>query len=1107
PPPPATTPASHGGRKKRRVRSFFWKPIPEEKVRGKPNIWTMAVRQQQYQIDVRSVEELFGQQEETATGLRGATTGTSARVARSRSFKDSSKGEVSILDSKRGMNVGIFLKQFKKSNRTIVEDIRRGEGKIYGAELLKDLLKLLPDSEEIKKLQVFKGDPDKLTLVDSFMYLLIQVPRFEVRIEAMVLREEFLPFCAAMGHEIDIIRAATKELMSCEELHAILHLVLQAGNIMNAGGYAGNAVGFKLSSLLSLADTKANKPGMNLLHFVAMEAKKKDEMLLKFPDKLQHVQSAARVSVENIELEFSSLYVRIRSLEEKVQGDQELVLQLEPFLQSAAQTLQDLKRRRLDLRKEGNALIDFFCEDKDTFKLDECFRIFQDFCIKFNKAVKDNTDRELKEAARQRRLRELEEKRFAWAGEDQSSVFGRSSSENDVQMLTKEGLLDFFQKRSQSPHSPIGRSASARRHRHTVTSVADRELQGYLELFGSSENPTDYSKFYSLPRPSRPYQRRTTPWIIGQDDSRELGCDRQVTSPHAETEPVSPLARFSSSGLNDNEDPFDNNNYSSVSESSVLPRSFCVFQKPSYLPNQTIPSNMNVSVEKHTLVRAPQAFNLLSPNNNSDHVHFVNRSDVVVTELESELQSPQKDQEHLRHEKVLEKRTDPKAEQEVKADSPTQTRVSAEREKEEEDYSTVSSTTCDTPLPLDTSVSNKKPVFYIPDCTETDCSVALDYSEAESSPLTKEGLRLRTDRSKDHQSQQDPSSLSSNLESVSPNDQSVSTNELPAPKCVDAASTTLSLNTEEWDTESCDTAEGKQGKAAPRNGRKAAHSKSSKTTKSSGGRGVRTLTSSESQGMRKVVPISKLTRMGSSKRAERPSGQDGGEAHRHLRDQSTPARGRAEKTARPPRHSSVPPDESKVQRGGGLSGSISRWGRDSTPRKASLHKPSAKPLRNIPKPAAEEKMCRSTMRALAQAQAQNQGGASSENSSLHVNNSKNSSDVPSFARNTVASSSRSKKELGPPSVPSTPSRSPSVRGRKTSTRQSRASPTAHASEEKPQATNLRRVQSVKATSRSTYRSETPPATRDIRKTSSFSEKSVQSRDLLTSSRAAKPSWK
>lgn len=89
-----------------------------------------------------------------------------------------------------------------------MDDVRRGDGKIYGAELLKDLLKLLPDSEEvrvcaaftgthnrradgatmgpaqpplcsqqIKKLRAFKGDPDKLTLVDSFMYLLIQVPR------------------------------------------------------------------------------------------------------------------------------------------------------------------------------------------------------------------------------------------------------------------------------------------------------------------------------------------------------------------------------------------------------------------------------------------------------------------------------------------------------------------------------------------------------------------------------------------------------------------------------------------------------------------------------------------------------------------------------------------------------------------------------------------------------------------------------------------------------------------------------------------------------------------------------------------------------------------
>uniref|UniRef100_A0A8C3A9P0 FH2 domain containing 1 n=1 Tax=Cyclopterus lumpus TaxID=8103 RepID=A0A8C3A9P0_CYCLU len=1090
PPPPATTPTNHNARKKRRVRSFFWKPIPEEKVRGKPNIWTMAVRQQQYQIDVRSVEELFGQQEDGATGARGGGAPASG---------------INILDSKRGMNV-----------------VFHHEASTVNAELS---LSRSASPQQIRKLQAFKGDPDKLTLVDSFMFLLIQVPRFDVRIEAIVLREEFSPSCAVMSREIDVVRVATKELMSCEELHAILHLVLQAGNIMNAGGYAGNAVGFKLSSLLSLADTKANKPGMNLLHFVAMEAKKKDENLLKFPEKLQDVQSAARISVENIEVEFSSLYVRIKTLEVKVQGDQELLQQLEPFLQSSARTLQDLKTRRLDLRKEGNALIDFFCEDTDTFKLDECFRIFQDFCIKFKKAVKDNADRELKEAARQRRLRELEEKRFAWSGADQSAGFGRSSSENDVEMLTKEGLLDFFQQRSQSPQSPLGRSASARRHRHTMPTIADRELQGYLELFGGAGNPTDYSKYNSLPRSGRAAQRRTNPWISDQDDNRELGGDRQVTSPRAETEPISPLARFSSSGLNDNE-PYHNNNYSSVSEGSALPRPFCVFQKSSLLPNPTVSGHMNVSVEAHTLVRGPQAFDLPSPNNNSNPMHFVNQGDVVVTDLEKDRQSLPVSLDILLHENVLEREAGPKVAWGGKIDPLTPAGVSPERE--EEDNSTVSSTTCDTPLPLDPSVSSKKPTVCVRDCTETDCSVTSDYSEVESLSLTREGLHFRATgrRRSDRESKQESSSLSSDLESMLPNDQSVSTNELSAPKSADAASMAPSAAQEEWDTESCDTAEGKQGaeKDAQRSSRKAAQTKIkvNKAPKGSGGRGVRTLTSSESQAMRKVVPITKLTRTGGSKAAERPLAHGGGESLRPLRDQSTPARGRSERTTRPPRHSSLPPEESKDQRGS-LAGGVSRWARDATPRKASISKPSAKPLRNIPKPAPEEKMCRSTMRALAraQAQAQAQGGASSENSSCHTLSAKNASDVPGFARNTVASTSRTKRELAVPSVPSdpavpslpsTPSRSPSLPGRQSPAKQNKLAPAVHnTGEERPQGTtNLRRVQSGKATSRSAYRSGTPPppaAREDVRKASSISEKSVYSRDLVTASRGAKPSWK
>lgn len=649
-------------------------------------------------------------------------------------------------------------------------------------------------------------------------------------------------------------------------------------------------------------------------------------------------------------------------------------------------------------------------------------------------------------------------------------MFGRSSSENDVEMLTKEGLLDFFQQRSQSPGRPLGRSASARRHRHTMMSTADRELQGYLELFGGSAGgpagPADCSKFNSLPRSGRAGQRRTTPWILAQDDNRELaGFDRLVTSPRAETEPISPLARFSSPGLHD--DPrSDNNNValSCVSESSSHPS---VFQKSACLPVGTVTGHINVSVEKHTLVRGPRAFEL-NNNSGSNNLNFVLQFDAPAADLEG------REASKTAHLKLA--------------------LVSPDRDKEDEDVSTFSSTTCDTPLPLDTSASNKRPAFSVPDCTETDCSVALDYSEVESSPPAQEPLFGVAE-----EQQQEPSLRP--LEEP-PADRPTTANKL-------VASTTPSGGAEDWDTESCDTAEGRHGEE--KGGKRAAPTRSSvyKATKSSAGRAVRTLTGSESQGLRKVVPIGKQARTGAMRRAEGREGRESEASRRGLRDQSTPAaRGRGERLVRPPRHSSLPPDEAKVagrsNGAGGLGGggASSRWARDSTARK-----PGAKPARNTAKAPPEEKMCRSTMRALAVLQPPAAATAASSDNS--ATSARTACDVPSFARNTVASTSRTKKEVVPPlllqppsSVPGTPSRSPSLRGRQTSLRQSRPSTSVPSDEERPLGAGLRRVQSVKATSRSARRADTPPPP-----TAQVHEDGRKPGSSVANGRNAKPSWK
>ncbi|XP_061107938.1 FH2 domain-containing protein 1-like, partial [Conger conger] len=1163
PPPPGGGNPSHGHRKKKRVRSFFWKTIPEEKVRAKPNIWTLATRQQQqYQIDVRTIEELFGQHEEARSA------GGLSRGDRSRGSLKETKKEICILDSKRGMNVGIFLKQFRKSNQAIIEDIHFGKSAPFGSEPLKELLKLLPESDELKKLRAFKGDADRLSLADSFMYLLIQVPSFELRLEAMVLKEEFAPLCSAMSNEIDIMRTATKELMSCEELHAILHLVLQAGNIMNAGGYAGNAVGFKLSSLLSLADTKANKPGMNLLHFVALEAQKKDEHLLKFPEKLVHVQSAARMSLENVEAEFQSLHRRTQSVEAKVLKDAGLQQQLDEFLQSWSRALQDLKKRRTDLRQEGNALIDFFCEDKDTFKLDDCFRIFQDFCLKFKKAVQDNWERELKEVAKQRRLRELEEKRHSWAGNgDQGGGFGRSSSENDVETLTREGLLDFLQQRPRSPNSPLGRSSSARRYR-SAASAADRDLRSFLELTASTDdnaNANANGRLLSPSRPGRSPVRGTAGGVVQWSEGAQPG---DLGSPPEASEGL-PTFRVSPSAEADPH--LDDNRRSAFSRPTFLigadPETN-VFQKAAGSGR----GQMSISVERHTLVPRLQPFDFVPPGSGGDdngNVRLADRGDVVITDLEI-LDTPASSTSSGPSRGSIAGRDD-------KTDSSTG--------PEQEENSTDSSVTHNPPPALEPSVSNKQPIPHFLDSTDTDCSVILDYSETDS-PVSRAGKasEMRTQVNDSRGNVQHSLSMSTNEPSVSAstnetsvsastnepsmsastNEQSMSastnekaaspptndpavspstnehsasastskpsvissTKEKPAP--TSASSSTIdqpaspsankhsasTFTNDQTDPQSGsntpesvplssrdDTTKRKEVDEKPVDGKAAASTKtvSSKSKPASKNpvnstkiRSVRTLTTSENQSMRKVVPISKVNRLGGvAGRSERAVGQEN--TRRSLQDHSAPSR-RTEPQRGLSRRTSLPPEYPKTQKTP-QPGALSRG--------PSFKKPATKPVRTVPKPPPEEKMCRSTMRALGLAQ----GSGSAPPTPAHSSKSP----LPGFARNTVASSSRRmKKDASPSSTPSTPSKS-STLTRTGSLRRgpNRVAPAGRhfvpgSGEEK----TLPRSPSLRGHSRVVHPNATPPSPRghSHKFSSNLSDKSVHSKDSA-SSNTLKPTWK
>ncbi|XP_074518343.1 uncharacterized protein LOC141784410 [Halichoeres trimaculatus] len=1169
PPPPPMPPLlpglgnpAGGLRKKKRVRSFFWKTIPEDQVKGRPNLWTQGGVQQQYQIDVKTIEELFGQDCQSnskATPTRGGKTRSSFREA---------KEEVTVLDPKRGMNIGIFLKQFKRSNQTIVDDIHNGRSGAFGAEPLRELLKLLPETDEVEKLKLYQGDISKLSLADSFVYLLIQLPSYVVRIESMLLKEEFPGACEAMKGDIKILRSATKELMCCEELHAVLHLVLQAGNILNAGGYAGNAVGFKLSSLLSLADTKANKPGMNLLHFVALEAQKKDDRLLEFPVKLTHVQPAARISLETLDSDLQWLTSRTQSVEENVQRDTELLQQLDDFLQSATSSLCSLRYSRQKLKREGCELIDFFCEDRETFKLDDCFSIFNTFCSRFSDAVKENKEREAKEAARRRRIQELEEqKRHSWAGgEEVGGAFGlRCSSEADMSAAmsrhSEAGLLVELLTRPRSPNT-LGRSGSLRRTRNSPSTspsvAAERELSALLKM-GTHEQNEQKAFLSNSPETRSPGlspRLRTASFPLHQQP--------QVQSPSSPPQIVLSTNHATNSYLSYDATPSGFNTNTTTKE-KVEPTSDATqrsdhnnkdglilslsrqgsppdqqtnhkTRKDDQDPERKLDSNMSVVVKKCTLVPELKVFNKVT-NHDKRPCSSHQQDDLVVTDLEEEVEDKSVVQNMQRNSQMAEKsdvpipETNPlqREEEDQKEEkvivwcvtsvceaaselSNTASHTESERDQRRSDYqggSQQASSASANGMPSKPQLANEKQV------PEPISSQPVPVSRCDNPSLQDTSPRWRPAESPSADELPD-------LTVDASEDAKEPANQKEEPRSPTDNKRTHAANKKEDSSSKAKTEQEPLSKPSSKNPptsktrsagiKPATHNTSFVSSKQ---KPVRTLNNSENQGMRRVVPISRTNRGVPSlgKHPEKPSGaQQGSATPASLKvSNSTSRPSTAPSSQRSSIHKTTDPKDSK----------------DNKQNQDLQRKPSIRKTPVKPKPQPEEKMCRSTLRALAQGGGGGAGGSvSAPATPMHKSSASSSSTLPSFARNTASSSFRRTHttlvpqapphppypgtDASPKSSPKTPSFStvtlPGTSSPFTRTGSLRISTTSPRPSDLPKSSSstLTRSQSIRMPRSSPHDSLGPPRGHRRNDSGTFSDKSSYSKD---SSKSTRPTWR
>ncbi|XP_014467206.1 PREDICTED: uncharacterized protein LOC106740555 [Dinoponera quadriceps] len=403
---------------KTKMKTINWNKIPNHKVIGKRNIWSLVANEHQNSpmadLDWAEMEGLFCQQ--APPMVPPTTCASSYGIGVDTERRRREPTEIALLDGKRSLNVNIFLKQFRSSNEDIIQLIKDGGHDDIGVEKLRGLLKILPEVDELEMLKSFDGDKSKLGNAEKFFLQLIQVPNYKLRIECMLLKEEFAANMSYLEPSINSMILAGEDLMTNKPLQEVLYMVLVAGNFLNSGGYAGNAAGVKLSSLQKLTEIRANKPGMNLIHYVALQAERKRKDLLSFAKNMTALEAATKTTIEQLTNEFNSLDTKIKKIKSQIQlssTESDIQEQMAQFLQMAEQEMAQLKRDMEELEGVRRSLAEFFCEDTNTFKIEECFKVFHQFCQKFNQAVAENERRRIQEEQVLVRRKQREEQLLA----------------------------------------------------------------------------------------------------------------------------------------------------------------------------------------------------------------------------------------------------------------------------------------------------------------------------------------------------------------------------------------------------------------------------------------------------------------------------------------------------------------------------------------------------------------------------------------------------------------------------------------------------------------------------------------------------------------------